>query len=373
MRILLISNMYPDKKHPGFGVFVKHSANMLSANGYTLEKVVRIKKNNRLIKLIDYVLFYFRIFFKVLTTKSEIIYVHFAAHPSIPILLSIFFRKNLKVVTNVHGTDVVPENVIHKLFQPFVKMLLQKSNIIISPSNYFKELVRERYGIEDKKIKVFPSGGINKEIFYPINEQSKRYDEFDLNKREQYLGFVGRIEYGKGWKTLLSAFRILKEERNLSGWKIIFVGYGDEAEIFKETVREYNLDNDIVYFQYLQQEELNHIYNIIDYFCFPTERKGESLGLVGIEAMATGTPVIGSNIAGLKSYISDGKNGFLFDAGNVDDLADVIEDALTKSASPEKNNAIRSNALKTSNRYEVNNIKSILIDIFEDLNQEELD
>ena len=60
------------------------------------------------------------------------------------------------------------------------------------------------------------------------------------------------------------------------------------------------------------QKELALFYSAIDIFCFPTYRKSDSLGLVGLEAMACGCIVIASNMAGPTSYIKNQENGFFF-------------------------------------------------------------
>ncbi|TCN24163.1 glycosyltransferase family 4 protein [Mesobacillus foraminis] len=365
MRILLISNMYPDKEHPGFGVFVKHTENILNNEGFIIDKVVRYKKNNIFSKLFDYLIFYLKIFFKGLFKRYDVFYIHFAAHPSIPVLFVKFFNKKVKVITNVHGTDVVPENKIHELFQIFVDRLLNISECIIAPSDYFKDLVSKQYNIPKDKIKTFPSGGISKEIFYPIENKKEIFKKLNLDSNLQYLGYVGRIEYGKGWDTFLESLRDLKEEMLLENKKVIFVGYGDQLNLFHEKVKNLGLQDTVIHFKYMQQSELNLVYNILDFFCFPTERKGESLGLVGIEAMACGTPVIGSRIAGLQSYIENGHNGYLFEPKSKKELGLAIRKYY--SLNKETINKLKINSFKTSQRYEKANIKGVLSNIFKNV------
>ena len=72
---------------------------------------------------------------------------------------------------------------------------------------------------------------------------------------------------------------------------------------------------------------------------FPTEREAESLGLVGLEAMAVGVPVIAGNIGGPSSYVRDGENGYLFTPGDYKELVSkvnaylVLDHGLQKSMS----------------------------------------
>lgn len=362
MKVLLISNMYPDKKFPGFGVFVKHTEDILRNEGFAVDKIVRYKKIKMVEKLVDYLLFYVRILFIGFFKKYDVFYIHFAAHPSIPVLFIKFLKKRVKIVTNVHGTDVVPENKIHELFQILVSKLLNKSNLIIAPSDYFKDLVAKQYNIPSDKIKTFPSGGISKDIFHPIKDKKNVYEKFNLDMNTSYIGFVGRIEFGKGWETFLEALNVLNNERFLENKKVIFVGYGDQEDIFQEKVKLLGLQDKIIHFKFMQQNDLNLIYNILDFFCFPTERKGESLGLVGIEAMACGTPVIGSKIAGLQSYIQNGYNGFLFEPKNKDDLVLKIKNYYELDTNTI--NLLRKNSYQTSQKFEKQNIKGVLVDIF---------
>ncbi len=97
---------------------------------------------------------------------------------------------------------------------------------------------------------------------------------------------------------------------------------------------------------------------------FPTVRKGESLGLVGLEAMACGAPVIGSQIGGLKDYIIDGKNGLFFEPKNVDELASQLQAFINLPEDVKQQ--MSQQALQTANRYTVDVIAEQLPTIFFD-------
>src|SRR5690606_27278463 len=140
---------------------------------------------------------YLKIVFRCLFYKYDVVYVHYAAHNSIP--LNIVKRiKNIKIYTNVHGSDIVPDVKSYEKFQIHVSKLLQHSNKIITPSNYYKELVSKKYSIYPEKIKVFPSGGVNISKFYYI-EREKCLGKLSLPKNYRYIGYVGRIDVKKGW------------------------------------------------------------------------------------------------------------------------------------------------------------------------------
>ncbi|WP_127836928.1 glycosyltransferase family 4 protein [Clostridium prolinivorans] len=360
IKILLISNMYPNKRYPNYGVFVKNTEKILKNSNFKVYKIVLTKQTNKIKKLIKYILFYFNIIFKGIFKKYDVIYVHYASHNAIPLIILKKIKKNIKIFVNVHGSDIVPETNFQQKLQLYTKTLLQNSDLIIVPSNYFKNLVNKDFNINFNKIFVYPSSGINKENFYKIEDKNLVCERLKLNPQYDYIGYVGRIDTKKGWNVFLEAMYLLKKQKFFNDKKIIVVGDGKELEKFNLKVIEYELQDEIIHFPLLPQEELIYIYNSLKIFCFPT--MGESLGLVGIEAMACGIPVIGSNIGGLKDYIIDGYNGFFFEAGD----SEMLKEKILKYFQLDENDKkiMIKNALNTSRMYEVNNIKNDLINIF---------
>ena len=101
---------------------------------------------------------------------------------------------------------------------------------------------------------------------------------------------------------------------------------------------------------------------MIDVFVFPTTRKGESLGLVGLEAMACGTPIIASSIGGILDYVQDGENSWLFPPGDEQALKDklVMFDELTDA----ERKQVADKAFETALTYEQTAIQPKLTKIF---------
>ena len=109
----------------------------------------------------------------------------------------------------------------------------------------------------------------------------------------------------------------------------------------------------------LSQAELAKEYNLLDVFVFPTYRVDESLGLVGLEAMSCGIPVIASNMGGPKGYINSGENGLLFKPKYADDLASKIM-IYNNYTRDKKTNMIKS-AEKTAADYDSKKVKNELV------------
>lgn len=343
MKILLVSNMYPSEQFPSYGIFVKNFCKQLDELDISYSTSVMKKSKNKIGKIFRYILFHLVTFLKCLFVDYDVVYIHYASHSSVSVILATLFR-NIRIYTNVHGSDIVPENKKQERMQIYTNKILSISEKIIVPSEYFKEYVQLKYSINSNKLFVSPSGGVDSEIFYKEDSVTNSTDVFRI-------GFVGRISYKKGWDTFIDACSLIDNKN----YEIIIVGSGPEEELMKKKISEKGMENRIHHYDLLPQDKLRGIYNKIDVFVFPTEREGESLGLVAIEAMACGRPVIASSYAAPAKYVVDGFNGFKFEMGNSVDLADKIESF--RMLSSEKRKELESGALLTAKQYDKEKVK----------------
>jgi len=358
-RILLISNMYPYKNQQLSSIFIKNIVKSLRENGFTiLLAVKRGNTNNFIIKLYHYAKFFLVSILKGLFFKYDAIYVHYIAHSTIPLLIIKLFRKKVKIVSHTHGGDILEQP---KIFGPITYKTLTISNIIISPSYYFKDVLINKYKIEPKKIKIFPSGGIDTNLFKPKKVNRKKILKNYTNQIT--LGFVSRIYKGKGWEIFLKAIKKLEKELKQPILGII-IGDGEEVNSMKRLIKKLQLYNTIQYLGGKSHNNLATFYNCFDIFIFPT-KKPESLGLVGLEAMACGIPIIGSDIGGLTTYIKNGINGYTFTPYSIENLCEKINTYL--SISKKKKNKMKKAARKTALKYERSKVSLDLIKIFERL------
>ena len=114
----------------------------------------------------------------------------------------------------------------------------------------------------------------------------------------------------------------------------------------------------------VSQEELVNIYNSLDLFIFPTYRKSESLGLVGLEAMSCKVPVLAAENYGPTDYIVNNKNGFFFKPQDSKTLSKKIVSILKRKDL----NTILDNARLKAIEYDVENTKNEIISIFNNIN-----
>ena len=338
MRIFLISNMYPSHKDKLFGVFVKNFKLGLEKNDivFTQNSLIYGKSPILYKKIIKYIRYFKSIIINLFKAEHDLIYIHYLSINSI-ILRCVSFILNLNpIVVNVHGSDVTKEGYFMNFFNEF---LLKKSILIIAPSDYFKRVLLAKYNfLDEDKIFVSPSAGIDLEVFYP----KKIAKESTLT-----LGFISRIDSGKGWDLFIDLISLLKsKDIDVKG---IVVGDGLERDKFLKQIDKHNLDDVIDYRGFVKQEKLVDVINLFDIFIFPT-MLFESLGLVGLESMACGVPIISSNIGGPSEYIIDGVNGYKFKAGNFNELFSRVLEFL--SLSDNEVSSLRMEAIKTSIEYD---------------------
>lgn len=349
-RIFLISNMFPDENHPYFGIFVKNTAEILEKSGFEIVSKAIITEPNQppLKKIVTYYKFYKDILKGIIHKNSyDLIYVHFISHSALPVLILKLFTGK-KLMLNVHGSDVIIRGKVAKVLSAFSYPLVKMCDRIVVPSEFFKEVVKNKFKIKEDKIIVYPSGGINIDIFKPIEIKNKTE-----NKSTVVLGYVSRIEKGKGWDIFVNVIKRLNEKYSNISFKGIMIGSGSEKDKCMEMIKELQLEDKIEYLGGLSQREINTYLNLMDLFIFPT-RLEESLGLVGLEAMAVKVPVLGSNVGGIRTYIRDGENGYLIDVDDVEGYVKRVIEFI--GLSNEQKNKIIDNAFKTALNYESNHV-----------------
>ena len=132
--------------------------------------------------------------------------------------------------------------------------------------------------------------------------------------------FVGRFAYYKGCDVLLEAFSQVENA------ELYLVGSGTIEDELRAKTKEYHLENRVHFLGKISEEELCRQYASCDVFVLPSVVRSEAFGLVQIEAMAFGKPVINTNLPSGVPYVSiDGKTGLTVEPGNAGALAEAMQ------------------------------------------------
>ena len=252
----------------------------------------------------------------------------------------------------MHGTDLIGYNKTQKYKKEILNVLSSAKKIItVSKDNY--KLLNEIFPDVANKTVLIPNG-YNDEVFF-----LKQYDKEEiLNKLGLYkkynkiVTYVGKLVEVKGIDILLKAATLYQRNDVLT----LIVGEGILLENLQKMVKKLKLQN-VVFIGNQTQENLRKIYNISDVVIVPS--RSEAFGLVIIEALACGTPVIGSNVGGIPDIITS-QTGILFNKNDYIGLAQNILKII--------DNKVLFNsqfiALNTKDRYSQDKIIDDVIDIY---------
>jgi D-inositol-3-phosphate glycosyltransferase len=209
--------------------------------------------------------------------------------------------------------------------------VIEVADLIIAATEDEQDQLFDLYQVPSEKVKIIPPG-VNIHHFYPIPTDEAK-EAIGLSPRDKAALFVGRIEPLKGVDTLLQAMAILKRNCRLficPDYLIIIGGDpgGEEEKLSYEMTRlqslshELDLEDMVIFLGKRGQDTLPYYYSAAEVVVMPSHY--ESFGMVALEAMACGTPVIASRVGGLAHLVKDGETGFNVPAQDPDALAEKL-------------------------------------------------
>jgi len=188
------------------------------------------------------------------------------------------------------------------------KYVAQKCDRIIATTIHEKLKISAEFDINPQKIAIIPCG-VNLELFHVLDKTSCR-QKLHLAADERLVLFLGRVEEIKGIDRLLEAIALLKDSKNL---RLLVVGGDikdrDKIQLLKDQAHRLAIEKMVEFRNAVPQDELPEYYNAADVFVLPSY--SESFGMVVLEALACGTPVVANRVGAMDSIIVNGKNGYL--------------------------------------------------------------
>jgi glycogen synthase len=199
--------------------------------------------------------------------------------------------------------------------------IVNRADLLIMNSQYMKRSLLRTYGFPESKIKViYP--GVSIEHQFKITLDEERLLRSRLNvEHNLIILFVGRLVLRKGLHFLLQAFRILRER--ITNVSLVVVGDGPERQRYFNQVESMGLGKDVVFTGFVDKTTLGKIYSLSDVVAIPS--LNEPFGIVVLEAMSFGKPVVGSNSGAIPEILQDNLNGRLIDPKNALRFAEAME------------------------------------------------
>ena len=270
------------------------------------------------------------------------------------ILADIAASFDVPLVITAHGTDLLGYNE-NPRFRAEAENAAEKAFKIITISEDNAKLVEETFPFaKDKTLLI--KNGYDPSVFYKEDYDKKEVlKELGINENyKKVVSFAGKFTKFKGIDLLLKAAAIYQRDDTVT----IICGNGELFEEMQKLARDLNLKN-LVFLGNKPHDVLRKIYNIADVSLVPS--RNEAFGLVVIEAMACGTPVIGTN-QGVIPEIINSNVGIVFEPENYHELAEAVTLVLDGTLKFDSNEV----ANYAYNNYSEDELIKPLINVYEE-------
>lgn len=258
----------------------------------------------------------------------------------------------IKIVIHSHSqpentTENIPwfagKKIINKILEMYFSWLYKQVDHLIYPSEFAK-------GIFDGHNETIPnmviSNGVDREIFKEVDTE-ELFKKWNLPKETKNILYVGRLHPEKSIETLIESIPyILEKDKNIH---LYIVGPGFQKDELKKLASKLNLNKYITFFGKVTEEDKIMAYNACDIFVLPSIAELE--GMVVLEAMACGKPIIISDSKDSASRFFVNENGFLFKTKDSLDLSEKILAILNDSDLRIK---MGQRSLELSKNYDIN-------------------
>ena len=233
---------------------------------------------------------------------------------------------------------------IARMASAYERRFYDRADLVLAPSSVARDHVRESIGVSTPVEVV--SNGVDCSLFRPVDGQSVR-ERHDLEG--VLIGYTGRHGYEKRLEEVLAAASVLAdgadggdgvlrhingagESDDGGGITVVFGGDGPARPVLERRAKELGVDARFLGF--LDRDDLPAFYSALDVFAFPSPV--ETQGLVALESIACGTPVVAPDQGALAETVTDGVTGVHYASGDAHDLARAIAHSLERKEELEK-------------------------------------
>ncbi|MEA2097989.1 MAG: glycosyltransferase family 4 protein [Patescibacteria group bacterium] len=219
--------------------------------------------------------------------------------------IPLVFTYHIKYEEYSHYIPLVPKGISKKYIRKITTKYSNQCDSIITPSTAIKKL------LIDHKIKasmsIIPSG-INIDNFQKnIGQEGEIREKYNIKPDDILLITACRLTKEKNLKFLVKSFAKIKQ--GYGDIKFMIVGDGAVRKDLEKMAKDYGIENSIIFTGLVDRTEIVGLYQASDIFVFASLT--ETQGLVAVEAMATGNPVVAVKASGIEDIVKNGEDGFL--------------------------------------------------------------
>lgn len=314
----------------GSGVVATELGKELAARGHDVHFIsyalpIRLTMTERIhfheVEVLSYPLFEYPPYDLVLATKMaevmtrydlDILHVHYAIPHSISAYLAkkMLTDRVVPFVTTLHGTDITLVGN-DRSYLPITRFGIEQSDSVTAVSEYLKQRTIDEFQIE-RQIVVVPNF-----VDCNVYERStdRRLREKFAASDEGILIHISNFRPVKRVEDVIGIFAYVRRQRKA---KLLMVGDGPERPKAEWLAHTHGVSDDVLFVG--KHNDMNQFLSIADVLLLPSEL--ESFGLVALEAMACEVPVVATRVGGIPEVVTDQRDGFLYDIGNVPAMAE---------------------------------------------------
>ena len=315
----------------GSGVVATELGKELAVRGHEVHFIsyalpMRLTVTDRImfheVEVLSYPLFEYPPYDLVLATKMsevisrfnlDILHVHYAIPHSISAYLAkmMLSERRVPFVTTLHGTDITLVGN-DRSYLPITRFGIEQSDAVTAVSEYLKQRTVEEFQIH-RPITVIPNF-VNCDVYSRSSDASLR-QRFAAPDEAIFI----HISNFRPVKRVEDVIAIFSRVRKSCRAKLLLVGDGPERPKAEWLADTQGVAADVMFMG--KQSDMAPLLSIADVLLLPSEN--ESFGLVALEAMACEVPVIATRIGGIPEVVEDEDDGFLFNLGDVESMADA--------------------------------------------------
>lgn len=285
--------------------------------------------------------------------RDKIDFVHYidylvpVLHNEIPYIITIhdlsFYEKNFF-------------NISKALFKRIItKSAIKSATAIICDSNWTRKSIQKMFNITDKVYTIYL--GYN-DMYKKLDVQDQQIIceiKYKYGIKSRYILFVGTVEPRKNLDNLIKAFYKIS---NSVVHQLVIVGKkGWRYDNIHRLVRELNIEDRVIFTDYISNLEILYLYNNADVFVYPSIYEG--FGIPPLEAMACGCPVVVSNVTSLPEVVGDA--AMLVNPFDVDDIANKIYKVVSDR---NLNNLLREKSIKQASKFSWEKCATETLDLY---------
>lgn len=300
-------------------------------------------------------------FYEVLQFKPDLIHSHTTFGIGWEAVMSANFL-NVPLVGTHHSfyADYLKHvkldyQAMKTLTRRYMSFYYNRCDAVISPS---QALVKELKEYNLKKTVYVISNPVDLALF--STDKPKEFLKKKFNLTKPTIMHWGRLSYVKGIDILMKAFAQVTGEGIAA--HLIITGDGPDKEKLEMLAKKLNIEKDVEFTGVLLGRELAERVAASDFFASASAT--ETQGLVFLEAMALGLPVIGVNAGGVPEYVDNEKNGFIVEPGNIKAIAEAIKKLIDN---PELRESMGKNARESVKKYDAGIIVEKIEEIYKEL------